>query len=129
MLSPSPFVKHTEVVTADWLEMVSTDTQVMHGQAVIAGTRVRLARFGLPGCGHVYRGITAEYPTVTVPVNVGWQTSAGCGAPSAHGPSGLRGHKPDEEVAVGGPVPLADDQYGRCGRADIQGPSGWQLQR
>ena len=27
-------------MTADWLEMISTDTQVMHGQAVIAGTRV-----------------------------------------------------------------------------------------
>ncbi len=39
MLSPSP-PSSTGVVTADWLEMISTDTQVMHGQAVIAGTRV-----------------------------------------------------------------------------------------
>ncbi|HZI77098.1 MAG TPA: DUF433 domain-containing protein [Gemmatimonadales bacterium] len=35
-----PSVKHSGVVTAGWLEMISTDTQVMHGQAVIAGTRV-----------------------------------------------------------------------------------------
>jgi hypothetical protein len=34
-----PSVKHTGAVTADWLEMISTDTQVMHGQTVIAGTR------------------------------------------------------------------------------------------
>jgi len=31
---------HTRVVTADQLEMISADPRVMHGQAVIAGTRV-----------------------------------------------------------------------------------------
>jgi hypothetical protein len=36
----SPQQGHTGVVTGDQLEMISTDPQVMHSQAVIAGTRV-----------------------------------------------------------------------------------------
>jgi uncharacterized protein (DUF433 family) len=77
MLSPSPSVKHTGVVTADWLEMISTDTQVMDGQTVIAGTRVPVsAILDCLAAGVSAEEITAEYPTVTVP---------GVGAAAAHG--------------------------------------------
>ena len=63
-----PSVKHTGVVTADWLEMISTDIQVMHGQAVIAGTRVPVsAILDCLAAGMSAEEITAEYPTVTVP--------------------------------------------------------------
>jgi len=56
----------TGTVTSEQLEMISADPQVMHGQAVIAGTRV-------PGsvildclaAGMTTEEITAEYPTVT----------------------------------------------------------------
>jgi uncharacterized protein (DUF433 family) len=48
--------------------MISTDTQVMHGQAVIAGTRVPAgAILDCLAAGMSAEGITAEYPTVTVP--------------------------------------------------------------
>ena len=67
MLSPSP-PSSTGVVTADWLEMISTDTQVMHGQAVIAGTRVPVsAILDCLAAGMSAEEITAEYLTVTVP--------------------------------------------------------------
>ena len=67
MLSPSP-PSSTGVVTADWLEMISTDTQVMYGQAVIAGTRVPVsAILDCLAAGMSAKEITAEYPTVTVP--------------------------------------------------------------
>ena len=63
-----PSVKHTGVVTADWLEMISADTRVMHGQAVIAGTRVPAsAILDCLAAGMSAEEITAEYPTVTVP--------------------------------------------------------------
>lgn len=63
-----PSVKHTGVVTADWLEMISTDTQVMYRQAVIAGTRVPVgAILDCLAAGMCAEEITAEYPTVTVP--------------------------------------------------------------
>lgn len=35
-----PRARHTGVVATDQLKMISTDLRVMHGQAVIAGTRV-----------------------------------------------------------------------------------------
>ena len=55
-------------MTADWLEMISTDTQVMHGQAVIAGTRVPVsAILDCLAAGMSAEEITAEYPTVTEP--------------------------------------------------------------
>ena len=57
-------------MTADWLEMISADTQVMHGQAVIAGTRVPVSVSAILYClaaGMSAEEITAEYPTVTVP--------------------------------------------------------------
>ena len=58
---------HTEVVTADQLEMISTDPGVMHGQAVIAGTRVPVSVIlDCLAAGMTAEEITAEYPTVTV---------------------------------------------------------------
>jgi uncharacterized protein (DUF433 family) len=55
-------------MTPDWLEMISTDSQVMHGQAVIAGTRVPVsAILDCLAAGMSAEEITAEYPTVTVP--------------------------------------------------------------
>jgi uncharacterized protein (DUF433 family) len=58
---------HTGVVTADQLEMISTDPQVMHGQAVIAGTRVPVSVIlDCLAAGMTAERIDAEYPTVTV---------------------------------------------------------------
>ena len=58
---------HTGVVTADQLEMISTDPQVMHGQAVIAGTRVPVSVIlDCLAAGMTAEEITAEYPTVAV---------------------------------------------------------------
>jgi len=54
-------------VTADQLEMISTDPRVMHGQAVIAGTRVPVSVIlDCLAAGMTAEEITAEYPTVTV---------------------------------------------------------------
>ena len=73
-----PSVKHTRVVTADWLEMISTDTRVMHGQAVIAGTRVPVSVIlDCLAAGMTTEEVTAEYPTVTV---AGVRAGAACGA-------------------------------------------------
>jgi uncharacterized protein (DUF433 family) len=59
--------RHTGVVTADQLEMISTDPRVMHGQAVIAGTRVAVSVIlDCLAAGMTAEEITAEYPTVTV---------------------------------------------------------------
>jgi uncharacterized protein (DUF433 family) len=54
-------------MTADQLEMISTGPRVMHGQAVIAGTRVPVSVVldGL-AAGLTAEEITAEYPTITV---------------------------------------------------------------
>ena len=63
-----PLTGHTRGVTADQLEMISTDPGVMHGQAVIAGTRVPVsAILDCLAAGMSAEEITAEYPTVTVP--------------------------------------------------------------
>jgi uncharacterized protein (DUF433 family) len=53
-------------VTADQLALISTDPRVMHGQAVIAGTRVPVKEIldGL-AASMTAAEITAEYPTVT----------------------------------------------------------------
>jgi uncharacterized protein (DUF433 family) len=54
-------------VTADRLEMISADPRVMHGQAVIAGTRVPVSEIlDCLAAGMTAEEITAEYPTVTV---------------------------------------------------------------
>lgn len=59
--------RHTGVVTADQLAMISTDPQVMHGQAVIAGTRVPVSvLLDSLAAGMTAEEITFEYPTVTV---------------------------------------------------------------
>jgi uncharacterized protein (DUF433 family) len=63
----SPLARHTGLVTAEQLEMISTDPRVMHGQAVIAGTRVPVSVIlDCLAAGMTAEEITAEYPTVTV---------------------------------------------------------------
>ena len=55
-------------MTADRLEMISTDPRVMQGQAVIAGTRVPVSVIlDCLAAGMCAEEITAEYPTITVP--------------------------------------------------------------
>jgi uncharacterized protein (DUF433 family) len=62
-----PLAGHTGVVTADQLEMISTDPRVMHGQAVIVGTRVPVSVIlDCLAAGMTAEEITAEYPSVTV---------------------------------------------------------------
>jgi uncharacterized protein (DUF433 family) len=54
-------------VTSEQLEMISADPQVMHGQAVIAGTRVPVSVIlDCLAAGMTAEQITGEYPTVTV---------------------------------------------------------------
>ncbi len=56
----------TGVVIADQLEMISADPRVMHGQAVIAGTRVPASVIlDCLAAAMTAEEITAEYPTVT----------------------------------------------------------------
>jgi len=53
-------------VTADQLEMIATDPRVMHGQAVIAGTRVPVSVIlDCLAAGMMAEEITTEYPAVT----------------------------------------------------------------
>jgi uncharacterized protein (DUF433 family) len=56
----------TKHVTSEQLQMISTDPTVMHGQAVITGTRVPVSVIldGL-AAGMTTGEIIAEYPTVT----------------------------------------------------------------
>jgi uncharacterized protein (DUF433 family) len=66
-LRVSASARHTGVVTSDQLEMISADPQVMHGQAVIAGTRVPVrVILECLAAGMTAEEITAEYPTVAV---------------------------------------------------------------
>jgi uncharacterized protein (DUF433 family) len=54
-------------VTAEQLALISADPQVMHGQAVIAGTRVPVSVIlDCLAAGMTAEGITAEYPTVSI---------------------------------------------------------------
>ena len=54
-------------MTADQLEMISTNPRVTHGQAVIVGTRVPVSVIlDCLAAGMTAEEITAEYPTVTV---------------------------------------------------------------
>jgi uncharacterized protein (DUF433 family) len=63
---PSP-ARHSAVVTSDQLEMISADPQVMHGQAVITGTRVPVSVIlDCLAAGMTAEEIAAEYPKVTV---------------------------------------------------------------
>jgi uncharacterized protein (DUF433 family) len=53
-------------VADDRLEMISTDPRVMHGQAVIAGSRIPVSVIlDCLAVGMTAEEITAEYPTVT----------------------------------------------------------------
>jgi uncharacterized protein (DUF433 family) len=53
-------------MTAEQLEMISSDPQVMHGQAVIAGTRVPVSVIlDSLAAGMTTDEITAEYPSVS----------------------------------------------------------------
>jgi uncharacterized protein (DUF433 family) len=62
-----PPARHTGVVTTDQLELISADPRVMHGQAVIAGTRVPVSVIlDCLAAGMTAEEITAEYPTVTI---------------------------------------------------------------
>jgi uncharacterized protein (DUF433 family) len=57
----------TGAVTSEQLELISADPRVMHGQAVIAGTRVPVSVIlDCLAAGMTAEQITAEYPTVTV---------------------------------------------------------------
>jgi uncharacterized protein (DUF433 family) len=54
-------------VTSEQLEMISTDPRVMHGQAVLAGTRVPVSVIlDCLAAGMSPEEITAEYPAVSV---------------------------------------------------------------
>ncbi len=56
----------TSRVTSEHLEMISANPQVMHGQAVIAGTRVPVSVIlDCLAAGMTAEQITTEYPTVT----------------------------------------------------------------
>lgn len=58
--------RHTGGVTSEQLEMISTDPAVMHGQAVIAGTRVPVSvLLDCLAAGMSVTEIVAEYPSVT----------------------------------------------------------------
>jgi uncharacterized protein (DUF433 family) len=61
--------RQTGAVTSEQLEMISTDPRVMHGQAVIAGTRVPVSVIlDCLAAGMTAEEIAAEYPTVTATV-------------------------------------------------------------
>ena len=59
--------RQTECVTSEQLSMISADPQVVHGQAVITGTRVPVSVIlDCLAAGMAAEEITAEYPTVAV---------------------------------------------------------------
>jgi uncharacterized protein (DUF433 family) len=58
--------RQTETVTSEQMAMISAGPAVMHGQAVIAGTRVPVSVIlDCIAVGMTTEQITAEYPTVT----------------------------------------------------------------
>jgi uncharacterized protein (DUF433 family) len=60
-------LRHTGVVAADELGMISTNPGAMHGQAVIVGTRVPVSVIlDCLATGMTAEEIIADYPTVTV---------------------------------------------------------------
>ena len=62
-----PPTGQTTGVTAEQLELIATDPQVMHGQAVLAGTRVPASVIlDCLAAGMTVEEIIAEYPVVTV---------------------------------------------------------------
>jgi uncharacterized protein (DUF433 family) len=65
-------------VASEQLELISADPRVMHGQAVIAGTRVPVSVIlDCLAAGMTAGQITAEYAAVTV---AGVRAAAACGA-------------------------------------------------
>ena len=65
-------------MTAEQLEMISSDPRVMHGQAVIAGTRVPVSVIlDSLAAGMTTEEITTEYPSVPA---AGVLTAAAYGA-------------------------------------------------
>jgi uncharacterized protein (DUF433 family) len=70
-------------MTSEQLEMISTDPRVMHGQAVIAGTRVPVsAILDCLAAGMNAEQIAEEYPSVTL---AGVRAAAAYGAALARG--------------------------------------------
>ena len=70
--------RQTVTVTSEQMAMISADPAVMHGQAVIAGTRVPVSVIlDCIAAGMTTEQITAEYPTVTA---VGVRAAAAYGA-------------------------------------------------
>jgi uncharacterized protein (DUF433 family) len=68
-------------VTREQLELISADPQVMHSQAVVAGTRVPVSVvLDCLAAGMTTEEIVAEYPTVTA---AGVRAAAAYGAPLA----------------------------------------------
>ena len=66
MLAYSPWRRHNVDVTADQLALIATDPQVMHGQAVIARTRVPVSVvLDCVADGMTVEEILAEYQTLT----------------------------------------------------------------
>jgi len=60
-------VRQTGDVTSEQMQLISADPRVMHGQAVIAGTRVPVSVIlDCLAAGMATDEITAEYPAVTV---------------------------------------------------------------
>ena len=67
-----------ETVTSEQMEMISADPRVMHGQAVITGTRVPVSVIlDCLAAGMSSEEIIAEYPSPTV---AGIRAAAGYGA-------------------------------------------------
>jgi uncharacterized protein (DUF433 family) len=65
-------------VTSEQLELISTDPMVMHGQAVLAGTRVPVSVIlDCLAAGMTTDEIVAEYPVVTA---LGIRAAAAYGA-------------------------------------------------
>jgi uncharacterized protein (DUF433 family) len=65
-------------VTAEQLALISSDPRVMHGQAVLAGTRVPVSVIlDCLATGMTEEEIVAEYPVVT---RAGIRAAAGYGA-------------------------------------------------
>jgi uncharacterized protein (DUF433 family) len=78
-------------MTTEQLAMISADPRVMHGQAVITGTRVPVSVIlDCLAAGMTVEEITAEYPSVN---------AAGVRAAAAYGAALARCHRPAARAA------------------------------
>jgi uncharacterized protein (DUF433 family) len=76
-----PSARDTGVVTADRLELISTDPRRMHGQAFIAGTRVPVSVIlDCPAVDMTAGEVIAEHSTITVAGERA--AAASCAAPT-----------------------------------------------